>query len=82
MDIQFEPVSGRGRVHSWTVNRYAFNPDMPPPYILAEVELEEQRNLLLLSNLVGIDPALVRFGMPVQVEFDHVDDTWIPVFTA
>ena len=79
-DISFEPVSGRGVVHSYTINRYAWFPGMPPPYVIAEIELEEQAGLRITSNIVGCDSDTVRIGMPVGVEFDHVGETWIPVF--
>lgn len=79
-DIGFEPVSGRGVVHAYTINRYAWFPAMPPPYVIAEVELEEQAGLRITTNIVGCDPEAVRIGMPVSVEFDHVGETWIPVF--
>jgi uncharacterized OB-fold protein len=79
-DISFEPVSGRGVVYSWTINQYAWFPGMPPPYVVADVELEEQEGLRIMTNIVGGAPEAVRIGMPVSVEFDHVGETWIPVF--
>src|ERR1019366_4675146 len=50
-EIRFEPVSGRGVVYSWTINRYQWTPGMPPPYVLAEVELVEQEGLRILTNI-------------------------------
>jgi uncharacterized OB-fold protein len=79
-EISFQPVSGRGVVHACTINRYAWFPTMPPPYVIAEVELEEQPGLRITTNIVGCEPEAVRIGMPVTVEFDHVGETWIPVF--
>jgi hypothetical protein len=81
-ELGFEPVSGRGRVHAFTINRYQWNPGMAPPYVLAEIELPEQRGLKILSNVVGIEPEAVETGLQVTVTFDHVGETWIPVFTA
>jgi hypothetical protein len=79
-DIVFEPVSGRGQVYSFTINRYPWSPGMKPPYVLAEVELPEQAGLRILTNIVGCEPEAVYIGMPVTVDFDHVDEAWIPVF--
>ena len=79
-DIRFEPVSGRGTVYSYTINRYAWFPGMPPPYVIAEVELEEQAGLKITTGIVGCAPEAVRIGMAVSVAFEQVGETWIPVF--
>jgi uncharacterized OB-fold protein len=81
-DIQFEPVSGNGTVYTLTVNRYQWNPGMPPPYVIAEVELPEQVGLRITSNIIGCEIDAVKIGLSVTVTFDHVGETWIPVFTA
>jgi hypothetical protein len=81
-EVRFEAVSGRGSVYSWTVNRYQWTPGMPPPYVLAQVELAEQAGLFVLSTIVGCDIDAVSIGMPVSVIFEQSGDTWIPVFTA
>lgn len=82
-DVAFERVSGRGRVHSFTVvhdARYRAFREIQP-YVIAAVELEEQPLLLLLSNLPGADPARIRIGMPVEVAFERVgEDAVIPQF--
>lgn len=79
-DIQFAAVSGRGHVHSWTVNRYAWTPSLPPPYIIAEVELEEQKDLLILSNIVDCPIEDLRIGLPVHVAFEPAGEAFVPVF--
>lgn len=72
-------ASGRGRVYSYVV---AHHPPIPPfeyPNAIVLVELEEGTRLV--SNLVGIDPARVRIGMPVHVEFTRVDEGLVlPLF--
>jgi uncharacterized protein len=81
-DLRFEPVSGKGSVYALTINRYQWNPGMPPPYVIAEVELPEQAGLRITSNIVGCEVDAVKVGMAVTVTFDNVGETWIPVFTA
>jgi uncharacterized OB-fold protein/acyl dehydratase len=70
---------GRGRVYSFVV---AHHPKVPPfayPNLIALIELEEGTRLV--SNLVGIDPAEVAIGMPVEVCFTRVDDSLVlPLF--
>jgi uncharacterized OB-fold protein len=77
-DIVPEPASGRGTVWSFTINRYQWSAGIRPPYVLAEVELEEQAGLRLLTAIV--DCAEVRIGMPVTVRFERAGDAWLPVF--
>jgi uncharacterized protein len=81
-DIAFEPVSGKATVYAVTINRYQWNPGMAPPYAVAEVELPEQKGLKIMPNIIGCAPEEVAVGMPVTVTFDHVDETWIPVFST
>jgi uncharacterized OB-fold protein len=82
--VQAEPVSGRGTVWSYTVNRYRWAPGIEPPYVLAEVELDEQPRLRLLTAIVDVDPdaepSQVSIGMPVEVCFEASGDAWIPLF--
>lgn len=75
-----ERVSGRGEVFSYTVNRKAWLPGLPVPYVLALVELEEQAGLRLPSNIVGCDPESVCIGMKVAVRFEAVEDLHVPLF--
>jgi uncharacterized OB-fold protein len=79
-DMSWQPVSGRGSVWSWTVSRYQWTPSMPPPYVVAEVELAEQPGLRLLTNLVDGDPARYRIGMGVTVCFARSGQAFIPLF--
>jgi uncharacterized OB-fold protein len=77
-------VSGEGTVFTYTVNRHAFNPAVPPPYVIAIVELADQKDLRSAANIVGCEPDSVAIGMPVVVGFERqatADDTvFIPVF--
>ena len=71
--------SGRGEIYSFVV---AHHPPIPPfayPNAIVLVELEEGTRLV--SNVVGIDPAEVRIGTPVEVEFTRVDEELVlPLF--
>ena len=77
-DLAPEPVSGRGTVWSYTVNRHQWAVGLEPPYVVAEVELEEQAGLRLLTSIVDCDE--VTIGMPVSVRFEPAGEAWIPVF--
>jgi uncharacterized protein len=74
------PVSGRGRVYSFTINRREWSPGLEVPYVIAVVELEEQPGLRLLTNIVGCPAEEVTIEMPVQVEFVERGPAFLPVF--
>ena len=79
-----QPVSGKGRIASYTVNREAWTPDLAVPFIFAAVELVEQAQLYVFTNLLAqIGEAAsepVRVGMAVNVVFERHDDVWLPLF--
>ncbi|HVW41146.1 MAG TPA: OB-fold domain-containing protein [Amycolatopsis sp.] len=81
LEVGAEQASGRGVVASYTVNVQPWIPGAEP-YIIAWVELAEQPNLRLTTNLVDIEGEDVVLGSPVEVVFEqHPDgDVWYPLF--
>ncbi len=79
-ELDASAVSGRGVVAAVTINHQPWIPGFDPPYVIAIVELPEQRGLRLTTNVVGCDPAEVRIGMPVRVTFADYDPVWLPLF--
>lgn len=79
-DLTPEATSGRGVVHTYTVNHQPWYPGFDPPYVVAIVALPEQDGLRLTTNIVDCAPGDVRIGMPVRVTFDRYDDVWLPMF--
>lgn len=73
-------TGGRGRVFTFTVNHQPFGAAVPPPYVVAIVELDEQPGLQLTTRLVGCDPDAVRIGMPVEVRFEAHGEIHLPLF--
>ena len=78
------PVSGRGTVFTYTVNYQPFNPAVPVPYAIAIVQLEEQADLRIATNIVDCEPDSVVIGLPVEVRFERHDvdgdRVYVPVF--
>ena len=71
-DLEWVPISGRGRVYSFTVvyqpaNR-AFAQETP--YVFAMIQLDEGPRLI--SNVVEVPVEDVKVDMPVVVVFDDV----------
>lgn len=72
--FHYQPVSGRGRVKTWTVVHQAFLPGFAAdvPYVVADVELEEQEGLRMVTRLGGARHGDIAIGLPVEVAFDDV----------
>lgn len=76
---RYRTSSGRGTVHSFTVVHRAPTGDFDPPYVVADVDVEEGWNLM--TNIVGCAAGGVRIGQRVAVAFQDVgDDAVLPVF--
>jgi uncharacterized OB-fold protein len=73
------PVSGRGRIATFTINHEAWKPGLPVPFIFAAVELVEQPELYVFTNILGPVEA-VRSGLPVTVVFERHEDVFLPMF--
>ena len=50
-DVKPQDLSGKGVVASYTINHQAWMPNMKVPFIIALVELAEQKDLRLTTNL-------------------------------
>lgn len=73
------PVSGLGTVKSFTINYQAWLPGLQVPFVFAAIELKEQPELYIFSNVLApVDS--VRIGMAVSVCFELVEDIWLPLF--
>lgn len=72
-------VSGRGRVKTFTVNAQVWLEGMTEPFVFGAVELDEQAELYVFSNILA-PPDAVRSGLPVTVTFEQQDDVWLPLF--
>ena len=72
-------ISGRGSVFSFVVNHYPQVPAFDYPLPIGLIELHEGTRLV--GDLVGVEPAAIRIGLPVVVEFvDHDPELTLPAF--
>ena len=79
-DVRDEPVSGRGTVLTYTVNRHVWERGLEAPYLIAIVGIDEQPGLRLTTNIVNCAIEEVRIGMRVRVLFEPYEDVWLPLF--
>lgn len=78
--VEPEPVGGGGTLFSFTVNHQPWNPAEPEPYVIGLVQLDEQADLRLTTNVVDCPVDAVRIGMRVRVVFEQHEDVWLPMF--
>jgi hypothetical protein len=67
--LEWTPVSGRGTIYSFVVIHRAATPAFKAPYAIVVVQVDE--GPYILSDMVEVDPADVRIGMPVEVTFEN-----------
>ena len=72
--------SGRGVIHTFTVNHQPWYPNLDPPYVIAVVELADESGLRLTTNIVNCEPEEVSIGAAVHVVFEEYDGVWLPFF--
>ena len=74
-DFGYPAVSGRGRVYSFTTNhqRNVAGFEGAVPYVNLIVELEEQPQLYLLSDLPAGEADWVAIGAPVEAVFEPLE---------
>jgi uncharacterized OB-fold protein len=80
-DVQWQAVSGAGRLISYVINYRPLPPaDPKTPQIIALVELAE--GVRMLTNIVGSppEPDSLPLDAPVSVEFEPRGDWKLPVF--
>ncbi|MFW0785808.1 OB-fold domain-containing protein [Gordonia sp. CPCC 206044] len=73
-------VSGTGILFGYTVNERFGLPGLAPPYVVAEVALDEDPRVRLTTRLIDCADTDIRLGMPVEVVFEHHADVWLPLF--
>jgi len=73
-DHDWQQVSGRAEVASWTVCHPPVLPAFADraPYNAVVVQLEE--GPFMVSNLVGVSNDELQAGMPVELELTRIDD--------
>ncbi|HEU0040869.1 MAG TPA: OB-fold domain-containing protein, partial [Jiangellaceae bacterium] len=80
-DAEVVAVGGAATVVAVTVDHHPWHPDVPPPYAIAIVAVDEDPRVRLTTNVVGCPPDEVAIGMRVHVVFERHEDVWLPLFT-
>ncbi|ETD33317.1 Zn-ribbon domain-containing OB-fold protein [Williamsia sp. D3] len=82
IDLGQRELAGTGTIYSFTVVNREFAPGIKPPFIVAIVQLDEQPDLRMMTNLVEVRIGDVRIGQRVHVVFQQVmPDVTLAFFT-
>ncbi len=73
--LRWREMSGKGRVWSWVVMHRRYFPDMPPPYTVVRVRLEE--GPFIMANLVESDSGKLAMEAEVEVVYQHLPDGFV-----
>jgi len=83
LEHEWVKMSGRGKVFSWTIIVHPVHPaaNEKVPYNVAQVQLDEDADLIMVTSLIDIDNDAIRMDMPVEVVFiEHEPGVKIPKF--
>jgi uncharacterized OB-fold protein len=81
-EIAPQPTSGLGTVAGFTVNHQPWLPGVEAPYVVAVVELAEQHDIRLMTNMPRTPIEDVHVGMTVKVFFERHGEIFVPLFEA
>jgi uncharacterized OB-fold protein len=83
-ETSYQPVAGRGEVHSFIVQHRPVTVGYLDalPYVIAIIELDEQKGLRLPGRIVDVATTEVTIGMRVQSRLEKLPggDYVVPVF--
>lgn len=82
-DLRWTPISGRGSVYSFIIDRRLMVPGFDEPYVVAQIRPEETDDdmVRITSNIKECDVRDVHIGMAVEVFFEDVtEDVTLPQF--
>jgi hypothetical protein len=71
-DADWQPLSGRGEVYTYTVVHRPLAAGQQLPFVIAVIALEGAGGVRMISNLVAVKPEDVAIGMPVEVVWEDM----------
>jgi uncharacterized OB-fold protein len=78
-EASWEPISGKGRILSWTVFHRQYLPAYPPPTVCVAVALDE--GPIFIGNIDAADRGKLALDLPVEMIYGtHPDGYALPRF--
>lgn len=80
-DLVWIDVSGRGLIDSFVVVHVAAIEGFETPYVVVQVAIEEQPNLMIIGNLLDCPIGEVEIGQQVETVYEsRADGSVVPQF--
>jgi len=77
----FEQVSGSGKIRTWTVIRQSFLTGFDVPFLLVDVELDDQPNVRMIGRLLDGPETELHIGDRVKLAFEDLTPEFsVPAF--
>jgi len=73
-DAEWQEISGRGEVYTYTIVHRPIAAGQPLPTVIAVIALEGAGGVRMISNLVGANPDEIRIGMPVELVWEDMSE--------
>jgi uncharacterized OB-fold protein len=70
----WQAVSGRGKIRTWTVVRHSFLQGFDLPFVLADVELDDDPGVRMVGRLLDGPETDLALGDRVEVAFEDIAD--------
>jgi uncharacterized OB-fold protein len=70
--FSFEEVSGQGKVRTWTIVHSSFLNGFDVPFMLVDVQLDDQPTVRMIGRLLDGPDAPVKMGAPVTLGFEDI----------
>jgi uncharacterized OB-fold protein len=71
-DSDWQELSGRGEVYSYTSVYRPIAAGQELPYVIAVIALEAAGGIRMISNLVDLNPDELEIGLPVEVVWEDM----------
>ena len=74
-DLEWKPVSGQGRLFSFTVVRHAFDKNRRDrlPYVVGLVTFADAPGVRFITNVIGTDGSGLSIDQPLEPVFEDDD---------
>jgi len=80
-DLRWERSSGQGRIYSYVIFRREVNPLYAVPFEVVLVEMEDEKPVRMIANMLDTRPEELYIGMPVEVDFIEIAPKQVlPIF--
>jgi hypothetical protein len=71
-EAEWQPVSGRGEVYTYTIVHRPVAAGQALPFVIAVIALEDAGGVRMISNVVDVDPGEVAIGLPVELVWEDL----------